>query len=81
MAYWVILQINDDGEIINEPEKILAILEDPLMWEFKMEVMELATNQERFIERPEHLKNLQTSSSKPRSGDESTPKKVRAIQG
>ncbi len=81
MAYWVIAQIDDDGTIINDPEEILSILKDPLMWEFKMEVMQLAVEGERWIERPEHLKNLQTSSSKPRSGDESTQKKVRAIQG
>lgn len=81
MAYWVIAQIDDDGHIISDPEEILAILKDPLMWEFKVEVMERANEEGLFIERPEHLKNLPNSSSKQKSGDESTQKKVRAIQG
>ncbi len=80
MAYWVIAKIDDGETVIDKPQEIHDILKDPLMWEFKMEVMKIAAEPGRFLERPEHLKNLQTSSSKLSSGDESTQAKVRVIQ-
>ena len=72
MGYWVIAAIYDDTQKITDPEKIHKIVSDPLMWQFRQEVIAAASDEGRFLVKSDLIKNSQPSLPRKSAGGEGT---------
>lgn len=82
LGEYLILAIDDEGEVIDSRDEITAIVTDPTMWEFKEKVLEAAREKQNFMlhKKVAAVGNSEDSPEGSRTGGSNTLKKAKSGQ-